>query len=38
MMKERGINIKEIISNQEGEYVNAIGSGYIDRKRTVLCY
>jgi D-3-phosphoglycerate dehydrogenase / 2-oxoglutarate reductase len=24
MMKERGINIKEIISNQEGEYVNAI--------------
>jgi len=24
LMKERGINIKEIISNQEGEYVNAI--------------
>ena len=24
MMKERGINIKETISNQEGEYVNAI--------------
>ncbi|MDE1921392.1 MAG: phosphoglycerate dehydrogenase [Candidatus Omnitrophica bacterium] len=24
VMKERGINIKEIVSNQEGEYVNAI--------------
>ena len=24
MMKERGINIKEVVSNQEGEYVNAI--------------
>ncbi len=24
LMKERGINIKEIVSNQEGEYVNAI--------------
>jgi len=32
MMKERGVNIKEIISNQEGEYVNAIALDIVTDK------
>lgn len=32
IMKERGINVKEVVSNQEGEYVNAIALDIVTDK------